>query len=466
MKQYDLVIVGAGPAGMAAATAAAEQRLTVAVLDEQAAPGGQIYRAISAPAPRDEAILGPDYYHGRRLLAPFDQSRVDYIPSATVWEITQEREVRFSSQGQARTLHAERILLATGAQERPVPFPGWQLPGVMSCGATQIMLKTSGLTPPPPLVLAGSGPLLLLIALQLHRAGVEIAAVLDTTPKTNYLKAGRHIGGALRGWKMLLKGLDYLARLKGAGVPCLNMVSALRAEAGEDGKLARVHFSHKGQAKILEATSLLVHQGVVPNVQLSRAIGIGHQWDEQQLCWRPATDAWGETDIPGIFIAGDGAGIGGAAAAEQAGRLAAWEVARQLDHLSPNERDRLATPVRRALAPILAIRPFLDVLYQPAKEFLTPADDTLVCRCEEVTAGDIRRLARLGCTGPNQTKAFSRVGMGPCQGRMCGLTVTQIIADTRQTTPAEVGYYHIRSPIKPLTLKELANLSKIDQTQP
>lgn len=466
MKQYDLVIVGAGPAGMAAAAAAAEQGLTVAVLDEQAAPGGQIYRAISAPAPRDEGILGPDYYHGRRLLEPFGQAGVDYISSATVWEVTKEREVRFSAQGQARTLRAERILLATGAQERPAPFPGWQLPGVMSCGAAQIMLKTSGLTPPVPLILAGSGPLLLLIALQLHRAGVEIAAVLDTTPKENYFKASRHFGGALRGWKMLLKGLNYIAQLKGAGIPFLSQVSGLRGEAGSDGKLARVHFSHKGQARTLDAISLLVHQGVVPNVQLSRAIGIGHQWDELQLCWRPSTDTWGETDIEGIFIAGDGAGIGGAVVAEQAGRLAVWQVACQLDRLSPRERDRLAVPVRRALAPVLAIRPFLDVLYQPAGEFLTPADDTLVCRCEEVTAGDIRRFARMGCTGPNQTKAFSRVGMGPCQGRMCGLTVSQIIADTRQTTPAEVGYYRIRSPIKPLTLQELANLNNTDQPQP
>ncbi|NHH99446.1 NAD(P)/FAD-dependent oxidoreductase [Oceanimonas sp. MB9] len=466
MKQYDLVIVGAGPAGMAAATAAAEQGLTVTVLDEQAAPGGQIYRAISAPAPRDERILGPDYYHGCRLLAPFHQASVDYLPSATVWEITHEREVRFSAGGQARTLRAGRILLATGAQERPVPFPGWQLPGVMSCGAAQIMLKTSGLTPPAPLVLAGSGPLLLLIALQLHRAGVELAAVLDTTPRENYLKAGRHIGGALRGWKMLLKGLDYMARLKGSGVPCLSRVSGLRAEAGADGRLARVHFSHKGKAQTLDATSLLVHQGVVPNVQLSRSIGIDHQWDEQQLCWRPVTDAWGETDVPGIFIAGDGAGIGGAVAAEQAGRLASWQVAHQLGNLNQQERDRLANPVHRVLPPLLAIRPFLDVLYQPAKEFLTPSDDTLVCRCEEVTAGDIRRFAQLGCTGPNQTKSFSRVGMGPCQGRMCGLTVAQIIADTRQTTPAEVGYYRIRSPIKPLTLQELANLGNTDQPKP
>lgn len=463
MKQYDLVIVGAGPAGMAAATAAAEQGLTVAVLDEQAAPGGQIYRAISAPAPQDENILGPDYYHGRQLLAPFNQAGVDYIPSATVWEITREREVRLSAQGQARTLQAGKILLATGAQERPVPFPGWQLPGVMSCGAAQIMLKTSGLTPPAPLVLAGSGPLLLLIALQLHRAGVEIAAVLDTTPGDNYLKASRHVGGALRGWKMLLKGLDYMARLKGSGIRCLSRVSGLKAEAGEHGKLARVRFTHKGKEQTLNATSLLVHQGVVPNVQLSRAIGIDHQWDQQQLCWRPHTDSWGETDIPGIFIAGDGAGISGAMAAEQAGRLAVWQISHQLGKQGPDDRDRLATPVRRTLAPIMAIRPFLDVLYQPAGEFLTPADETLVCRCEEVTAGDIRRFARLGCTGPNQTKAFSRVGMGPCQGRMCGLTVAQIIADTRQTTPAEVGYYRIRSPIKPLTLQELASLGKTDQ---
>ncbi|MGA9660510.1 MAG: (2Fe-2S)-binding protein [Pseudomonas alloputida] len=197
---------------------------------------------------------------------------------------------------------------------------------------------------------------------------------------------------------------------------------------------------------------------MVPNVQLTRVMDARHSWHEQQQCWHPQIDAWGETSINGVFVAGDSAGIGGALAAEHFERLTACQVACQLGRLSSTERDRLARPVRQTLDGLMAIRPFLDVLYQPAAEFLRPADDTIVCRCEEVSAGDIRRFVGGGCSGPNQTKAFSRAGMGLCQGRMCGLTLAQIIAAERNVDIEQVGYYTIRAPIKLLSLGELASL--------
>lgn len=455
---YDLIVVGAGPAGMAAATTASQHGLDVALLDEQTSLGGQIYRSVGNPAPADTRILGPDYYYGRTLVDALQRSSIDYFNSATVWGITAERTLTVSVGGKSRILRATKILLATGAQERPVPFPGWTLPGVMTCGAAQILLKSSALTPPSPLVLAGSGPLLLLIAWQLHKAGVAISAVLDTTPSSNYVKALRHGAGALQGWRILLKGLGYMLSLRRAGIKMLSGVTQLQADADSSGRLTQLNFQQKGQKRVVLCQSLLVHQGVVPSVQLSRVLEAQHQWNEQQQCWQPQTDNWGETSIDGIFVAGDSAGIGGAMAAEHFGRLTAWHVAYQSGRIGERERDRLAQPSRKALQGLLAIRPFLDVLYQPATEFLLPSDETIVCRCEEVTAGDIRCFVRLGCTGPNQTKAFSRAGMGPCQGRLCGLTVGQVIAAERNVDIEQVGYYTIREPIKPLSLGELASL--------
>jgi hypothetical protein len=160
--------------------------------------------------------------------------------------------------------------------------------------------------------------------------------------------------------------------------------------------------------------------------------------------------------VPGIFVAGDGAGIGGAQAAAEQGALAALAVASQLGAIDVSLRDREAASYRAALARVMRIRPFLDSLYRPRDVNRIPADSTIVCRCEEVTAGDLRGFVALGCVGPNQAKSFGRCGMGPCQGRMCGLTVTEVIADARKVSPAEVGYYRIRPPIKPLTLGELA----------
>ena len=162
-------------------------------------------------------------------------------------------------------------------------------------------------------------------------------------------------------------------------------------------------------------------------------------------------------------VAGDGAGIGGAKAAEVAGRLAALKLAEDLGRLTVSQRNQYATPLRTALARELAARPFLDMAYPPYTHAVSPADTTVICRCEEVTAGEIRGYAKLGCLGPNQTKAFGRAGMGPCQGRYCGLTVTALLAEANRQTPNETGYYRIRPPLKPVTLGELAEM---EQTAP
>lgn len=459
-QSYDLAIVGAGPAGMAAARTAAAQDLSVVLLDEQPAPGGQIYRSIHRPAPEDRRILGPDYYHGETLVRDLDHAGIDYRSGTTVWALDEDQTLCASSPEGSMRIRARRILLATGAQERPVPFPGWTLPGVMTCGAVQILLKSSGLVPSQPLVLAGSGPLLLLIAAQLHRAGVEIEAVLDTTPAGRHLDALPYLPGALRNLPLLWKGLGLLRELKQSGIKRFTQVSDLRALANEEGRLHQVQFHAENATHRLTAQSLLVHQGVVPNVQLSRALGLEHRWHELQQCWHPMTNDWGETSREGVFISGDSAGIAGAKAAEQAGTLVALEVARQLKRLSTTQRDEQAGPILQNLSKERAIRPFLDALYQPAHSFLSPSDETLVCRCEEVSAGELRQMVDEGCRGPNQTKAFCRSGMGPCQGRLCGLTVSQVIAEHRSVPVEEVGYYQIRMPIKPLTLGELADLHK------
>jgi NADPH-dependent 2,4-dienoyl-CoA reductase/sulfur reductase-like enzyme len=169
-------------------------------------------------------------------------------------------------------------------------------------------------------------------------------------------------------------------------------------------------------------------------------------------------DAWGRSSVPGVLVAGDAAGIGGARAAEHAGRLAALAALHRLGRLDAAARDRLAAPERQALASHRALRPFLDALYAPPAAILTPADAVAVCRCEEVTAGAIRAAVRQGCLGPNQAKAFLRAGMGPCQGRMCGPVVSEIIAAERGVSVAETGFLRIRPPIKPITLGELAGV--------
>ncbi|MEX5728156.1 NADPH-dependent 2,4-dienoyl-CoA reductase/sulfur reductase-like enzyme [Rhodovulum iodosum] len=453
MAQSDLIVIGAGPAGMAAAATAAEYGLSVTLLDEQPRPGGQIYRDVDRAAPRRGTILGADFSHGATLTAGLRHDRVTHLGGAVVWAIENGFRVSYTRNGRGGQVSGSRILLATGALERPMPLPGWTLPGVMSAGAAQILLKQSGVLARRA-VLVGAGPLLYLIAAQMVRAGTPPLALVETQSRGALLSAMRHAGGALRGWPYLSKGLGLLSEIVRARVPRFTGATALAIEG--DGSAEAVSFRSGGKAHRIGCDTVLLHHGVVPNTQAARSIGVSHRWDAVQHCFAPVLDKWGATDVDGVLIAGDGAGIGGAQAAEIAGRLAALGVASDLGMLSPADRDAVAVPLLRRQARELAARPFLDAAYPPCAEALAPADATIVCRCEEVTAGEIRGYAKLGCLGPNQAKAFGRPGMGPCQGRYCGLTVTGLLAEATGQTPDETGYYRIRPPLKPVTLGELA----------
>ena len=357
-------------------------------------------------------------------------------------------------------LHARQVLLATGAQERPFPIPGWTLPGVMSAGAAQILLKSAGIVPAGDTVLAGCGPLLYLIAWQYLNAGVKLAAILETTPGGRLPAALPHAWDFMRSG-YLAKGLALLRTVKRA-VPIYRSVGGLAAEGGE--RVERVRFTANGAAHALAVDQLLLHQGVVPNINLANAIGCEHQWNELGACWEPKADTWGASTTAGVWIAGDGGGIAGARAAEHRGRIAALGAAAAIARIDTDERDRRASSHRAALARATRGRRFFDTLYQPPKEYRVPTGSTLVCRCEEVTAAQVRETVKLGCTGPNQMKSFLRCGMGPCQGRFCGLTVTELIAEERGVQPQEVGYYRLRFPTKPLTLGELASLPQTTES--
>ena len=458
VKHLDLLVIGAGPAGIAAGLEAQRHGLDTLVLDENAYPGGQIYRSVSHSPLADPSVLGADYLRGRALVDDFERSSVAYWPQTLAWQISQDKRVSVTRQdagGGTLQIAARAIVLAGGAQERPFPVPGWTLPGVMGVGAAQTLLKASAMVPQAPMVLAGCGPLLYLFAWQLIRAGVGIRAILDTAERGSSRAALGHVGGALRSPSYLVKGWQLLRAIRRAGVTHINHVEALRI-LGEQ-QAEAIEYTVAGQVNRIETALVLLHQGVIPNTQITRSIGCDHVWDDAQLCWRPRLDSWGETSVPDIFVAGDGGGIAGALAAEPSGRLAALQAAHRIGKLDAATRDSNASPLRTELAKHNAIRPFLDTLYRPADGFRRPADDdTIVCRCEEVTAGAIRAMAKLGCVGPNQTKSFSRCGMGPCQGRFCGATVAELLADSQGKPVPEVGYYRIRPPIKPVTLGELA----------
>lgn len=449
IREVDVAVIGAGPGGLAAAIEAAGAGLSVVLLDEQPAPGGQIYRAIERASPALLRILGEDYAAGRALVDEFRASAAEYLPGATVWNIGTDHLIDYSRNGQIACLRAASIVCATGALERPCPIPGWTLPGVTTVGGLQILLKTAGLVEED-VVLAGAGPLLWLLAGQLVAAGALPKAVVETLPKGRQTAALAKLPGALRAAGYLRKGLALTAAVRRAGVPVYAHAEALEVEG--DGAVTALRFRAEGSEHRLACTALGLHQGLIPNQQVTRLLRCEHVWDSAQHCFRPVLDANFQTSFPGLYVVGDGGGIVGAKAAALQGRLAGIHLAARAGKAA----DRRAGGLRTALNRDLAIRPFLEALYAPDPSMLTPADSTIVCRCEEVTAGRVREAVRLGAPGANQVKSLVRTGMGACQGRVCGAVVPGIIAAERGLAPEQGDYYRTRPPLKPLPLTELA----------
>lgn len=452
-KVFDIAVIGAGPAGMSAALEAEKHGASVVVLDEQTQPGGQIYRNVLMASPRQTSILGRDYAKGAELAKAFEKSSVVHHSNVTVWQATRSGSIAFSKDGKADQINARHIIVATGAIERAVPVPGWTLPGVLTAGAAQILLKSGGFAAPSA-VLVGAGPLLYLVASQLVDAGFAPKALVEVQQPGSFRTAMKHLGGALKGWRYTVKGLGMIAKLKRAGVK--RYTGSSNIEILGDRQVEAVSFRANGRTHRIDAETVLLHLGVVPNTQLTRSLRLEHQYDAVQRCFSPICDPYGLSSASTVSVAGDGAEIGGADVAALSGRICALGASHNLEMIDKDTRDAAARRLFARREKELAIRPFLDRVYTPPEEVLLPADSTIVCRCEEVTAGEIRSYAALGCKGPNQVKAFGRSGMGPCQGRFCGLTVTEILAKETGQSQDETGAFRIRSPLKPVTLGELA----------
>jgi len=465
---YDVAVIGAGPAGLVAATVAARHALATVLFDEHSTPGGQSY---GPPTSGAMARPGPtwDNFHDAALVEVFRQSGATSILDATVWSARKgdgdlyEIGVAYGAPGSrsVRVASARAVIVATGALERPFPIPGGTLPGVITAADAQVLLQTAGIDPSSRVVLAGNGPLLWRLAARCLDAGVSLDALLDTTPRGRFWRSLPGAWEIARAPKFLRGLVDERAVRRRVRV--IANVTALGA-SGPD-KVESVQFDAAGNAGELSADLLVLHQGMVPDINLGSALGCAHRWNDAQACFEPVVDAWGGSTLPGVFIAGDAAGIAGAEAAEARGELAALAVANALGRIEAKARDAAAERPRAALARARRGQPYLDAVRRPADAFRIPRGDTVVCRCENVAAAEIVDAMRQGATGPNQVKAYTRCGMGQCQGRFCGITVTELVARQCKVSPHAAGYFRLRWPVKPITLAELASVSSSPEAE-
>ena len=461
-----ILVVGSGPAGMAAAAAAAELGAHVLLVDDNPSLGGQIYRQF----PKQFKVTGHDplgLHDGRgdALSSRLGNqgSRVEVWSDSRVWAIFEDKRLEIERGGQLVTVHADALVLAPGAPERPAPFPGWTLPGVITAGAAQVFMKQQAVLPGRRIAMTGTGPLQQIVAQQLAKAGADEITMADPISSTAYFSQTPRL---LLEPAMLATGIKLRFGLMRGGVKV--RWSHIITEVNGDGRveeavLAKVDADWRpipGTEHSIPVDTVCVGFGQIPDIGLSYLAGCQHEFDDLAQAWTPVRDARLETTTSGVFVAGDGAGVAGAIVAELEGELAGIGAARSagvrpdssaVDRSRALQKrlDRLSR-FRMALDRVSRIRRGLAELARP---------DTVICRCEDLGRADISVAIDEGLRNVNEIKKRTRAGMGMCQGRMCAPSIGALVSATTDATADQIGLGTVRPPLGHVTLGALVEHS-------
>jgi thioredoxin reductase len=469
----DVAVVGAGPAGLAAALAAADLGAEVVLVDAGRAIGGQIYRQAATAGAAARPSVGPKLPGRLRRVAT--HPRIRYLPGLTVWQaipVTGEvEEPGFRlwltpAAGRAEPdtaapdrLEVRAVIIATGATEISLPFPGWELPGVTTVGAAQALLKGQGVVAGRRVLVAGSGPLLLPAAAGLAEAGVDVIAVLEANPVTPHTVAGtvrltpfiKKLAGEAGGYARILA--RHRVPVK-AGYAVTECEGDGRVERATITRVDRDWRPVPGRGRLVAVDAVHVSFGFSPALELPRLLGCA----DLPQPGRPAAATWCDSDqatsVPGVFAAGETTGVAGADVAELEGYVAGASAAH---FLGQRGGDRSVARVRAALARVRRFARRLDDLYRWRDGWLDwPRPDTLVCRCEEVPWAAIGAAVADGASDVRAVKGVTRCGMGYCQGRVCGPPLQQAVAAATGRRLSAVGDLGARPLLTPVPLATIA----------
>lgn len=458
MRRADVAVVGAGPAGMAAAIAASESGAHVIVLDEYRRMGGQFFKRAAPEFKLQPSQLSPEHAAGERLRSQVASKGIEVLSDTLVWGVFDDKVLMLYGEGKSSALQARAIVIATGAYDRPVAFPGWTLPGVMTAGGAQTIARTQWVKPGRRVVIAGAGPFAMPVAQQVVRSGAEIVAIVEATRPFEWLA---HAGALWGQWPRFKEAFNYWRSLH--GVPVLFGHKIVRAtgrdsvEAVEIGAVDREWHSIEGSTRRLEADALALAYGFLPNIELADACGCKLRWDGFGAAWFVKCDAAMATSVSGVFAAGEITGIAGSAVAMAEGRLAGISAAEHVGTIDAHEAARKRRAPTDERTHLMRFADALNELFGPRPGLGEGMEDaTTVCRCEEVTAGDIRSCVRAGCASVKGVKDWTRAGMGPCQGRVCRSLVAQVVSQETGMALESLQRPRVRPPFKPVPFDAIA----------
>ena len=451
MAEPGIIIVGAGPAGVRAAEALVEAGRRPTVIDEGCRDGGQIYRRQPESFHRSYATLyGSEAKRAAALHGTFNRlkDKIDYRPNTLAWNVSENR-LHIARGSRSTALPYDALVIAAGATDRLMPVRGWNRAGVYSLGGAQIALKAQACAIGRRVAFLGSGPLLYLVAAQYVKAGATLAAVLDTSPYALRLKAMPKL---MARPDVMLKGLALAACLRRSRVDTLTGVTPLEIGGDDEGGVGSVSVRLPGgEARTISCDAVGLGHHLRPETQLADLAGCDFRFDAETRQWLPEIDSAGRSSVHRVYLAGDGNRILGADGAETAGRLAALAVLKDTGYAVPSgEMARLS----KKMARMDRFRQGLvEAFPWPHEAAGALSDDTVICRCETITVGELRAVAsEKGADELNRAKAFSRVGMGRCQGRFCGHAAAEVVAAAAGIPLEHVGRLRGQAPVKPLTI--------------
>lgn len=455
MTDYDLIVLGAGPAGVNAALAASAAGLRVALFDENRAAGGQVYGAPAFAGPSDQSV---EFKAGEALRAALAQSRVSVFLGHQVWAVTADFQVDAVGPQGSLSCTSRSLIVASGTTERVVPFEGWTTPGVIGLAAATILLKSQKVLPGKTTLVAGCGPLLAAVAAGTLKAGGELRGIVDLAGIGDWLRA---LPAMLARPDILRQGLAWAWAIRRSQTPLFTRHALVRVTP--EGERLRAELAPcdragrplAGERKQVLVDCVAVGHGLTPSTEITRLLHAKHRYSRKAGGWVAITDDCGQTSRERLFVVGDAAGIAGAAAAADHGRLAGLACARGLgvaaEKLDPalseaQKNHARAARFGHAMARLMALR-------EGHVEGI--AANAIVCRCEDVTRGEIDAACDAGARDVNQLKAWTRCGMGPCQGRTCGDVAAELLA-TRLNVPRDaVGIFSARTPLRPMSVGAL-----------
>ena len=455
---------------MAAAVRASENGVSVALIDERVSLGGQIFKQLG-PGFR---VAKPDLLQvpprlGQELISKTVQSGITLFLNTTVLSIENNDLMMVGDGGHMSTITFRKLLIATGAYDRPVAFPGWTLPGVITAGAAQTLVKTQRVLPGSKIIFAGSGPVALAFPAQLAKLGAKIVTVLVSGPAPAPIIVVKLLSASVGNWDLIVDAIKYRSILLRKRIPVryksiiVEAHGTTRIEAVTIARVDRDWRVKQGTQQRIEVDTLCLGYGFLPSTELLRLVGCDFDYDESRGGLVVKTDQWGHTSIPNIYAVGDGSGVEGSYIAISRGNLVGISVSKELFHVENEHANiqarKFHSETKRRRSFQRALRSMFDV---KVGIFELADDETIICRCEIVGKKEIDQVIN-ATSDLSVVKAFTRAGMGSCQGRNCQRQISAMIASRHGIDISQVPQGTPRFPAKPVPLGSIADETVTDQ---